>query len=209
MSQPERDLLLGEVRDLSQRFKAGGSAAFDAFSQLVSRLLSLTIAAPYPGLALFAGASETRVLSGRRGIGDPIPFAERGYLRLIMTLSLVPGEGRTFLKVMDSSYQYQLDERGDRWVFRYDYRRLPADPYPAAHLQVRGRLEDDCLPPGRPLSRLHFPSGRVSLEGVIRLLADQFQIPCARRQELWWPVLAESERLFYEIAHSPLSGPTQ
>lgn len=43
------------VRDLSQRFKAGGPAAFDAFSQLVSRLLSLTYRRPLPGLGVLPG----------------------------------------------------------------------------------------------------------------------------------------------------------
>jgi len=210
LSRSELDLVLGEVRDLSERYKAGGPEAFDAFRELTARLLSLSVAAPYATVILSVGprGRDTQVLSGRRGIGDPLPLNEnRGYLRLIMTLALVPVEGRRLLKVMDAGYQYQLDEAGDRWVFRYDYRRVPPDPHPAAHLQIRATPEEGCLPPNRPLARIHFPSGRVSIEAVIRLLADQFGVPCNRGPILWRPVLAESERIFHEIAHLPLSGP--
>lgn len=212
MSRAELDLLLGEVRDLSERYKAGGQDAFDAFRDLVARLLSLTVLAPYGTVALFAGprGRDTQVLSGRRAVGDPLPLNEnRGYLRLVMTLSLVQAQGRQLLKVMNSGCQYQLDEAGERWIFRYDYRRVPPDPYPAAHLQIRGRLDEDCLPPGRTLARIHFPSGRVSIEAVTRLLVDQFGVPTTRRPELWRPVLSETERIFHEIAHIPPSGPAQ
>jgi hypothetical protein len=45
------------------------------------------------------------------------------------------------------------------------------------------------------------------MEGVIRLLADQFGVPCNEPPEVWRPVLAEAEQTFLDIAHRPLSGP--
>jgi hypothetical protein len=92
---------------------------------------------------------------------------------------------------------------------RYDYLREPGlDGHPQAHLQVRGGLvETGVLRPSHPLERVHFPTGRVSIEGVIRLLADQFGLPCNESPEVWRPVLAEAERMFLDIAHRPLSGP--
>jgi hypothetical protein len=47
----------------------------------------------------------------------------------------------------------------------------------------------------------------MPLEGVIRLLADQFAVPCARDAAVWRPVLTEAEREFLKIAHVPLTGP--
>jgi len=44
LSRP--DFFLGEVRRLTALYMAGGSAAFDAFLDLVSLLLNLTILAP-------------------------------------------------------------------------------------------------------------------------------------------------------------------
>jgi hypothetical protein len=144
-------------------------------------------------------------------VGSPIdrgalPLNDGRYLRLVITLYFehVPGGRR--LKVHSSSFQYQQDTAGDRWIFRYDYLRLPPEPHPADHLQIRGNLLEDCLPARRTLERVHFPTMRVSLEAVIRLLADQFGVKC--NQRVWRPILAASEAAFMGIAHRSLSGPS-
>ena len=147
------------------------------------------------------------VLGGWRGRHDPLPLTDGRYLRLSVRLYVAPVEELSRLKVASSSYQYQLDREGDRWVFRYDYIRNPPDPHPSAHVQLRGNLVEDCLPDDTSLERVHFPTARVSLEAVIRLLADQFGTPCHRESEVWQPVLAETERAFLEIAHQPRGGP--
>ena len=63
-------------------------------------------------------------------------------------------------------------------------------------MQVRGNLLEDCLPQATSLDRVHFPTARVSLEAVIRLLVKQFGTPCHSEPELWRPVFAEAERAF-------------
>lgn len=100
------------------------------------------------------------------------------------------------LKVKTSSFQYQLDPEGEKWVFRYDYLREPPEPHPAAHLQIRGGLIEACLPDARALERVHFPTHRVSLEAVIRLLVEEFAVPTSEPRHVWRPVLAESESAF-------------
>ncbi len=47
----------------------------------------------------------------------------------------------------------------------------------------------------------------MPLEGVIRLLVEEFGVQCNQPASVWRPVLAETERSFLEIAHVPLSGP--
>ncbi len=141
------------------------------------------------------------------GPDDPIPLNDDHYLRLMMILYIEDtGEGPR-AKVKRSSFQYQMDREGKQWVFRYEYLRTPPDPHPAAHLQIRGNLTESCLPQGESFERVHFPTQRVALEAMIRLLADQFKVPCNGPTELWRPVLAESEALFLDITHRPLSGP--
>lgn len=130
------------------------------------------------------------------------------YLRVSIVLDREPHDGGYRLKVEQASYQYQSDEGGDGWVFRYDYRRQPTDPHPATHLQVRGSLVEDVPLHRGVLERVHFPTGRVPIEAVIRLLIEQFAVPTNTASEVWRRVLAESERLFEEIAHRPLSGPS-
>jgi hypothetical protein len=209
LSLPERAALLAETRRLTEAYKAGGLESADAFRNLTSHLLHLTILAPEGGVRLSYGPRGRThpVIGGWGGPDDPLPLTDGRFLRLTLQLYVgSPTEGHR-LKVESSSYQYQVDREGDRWVFRYDYLRSPPDPHPAAHVQIRGDLTEDCLPDNIPLQRIHFPTGRVSLEAIIRLLADQFNTPCREDPDLWRPVLAETERAFLEIANRPLAGP--
>lgn len=106
------------------------------------------------------------------------------------------------LKVSESSFQYQDDQDGKREIFRYDYLRQSNRNEPASHLNIYGNLTvPDVLPPGKPLSRVHFPAGRVPLEAVIRMLVDDFGVPAATDESIWRPVLAASEEMFMQIAH--------
>jgi hypothetical protein len=57
------------------------------------------------------------------------------------------------------------------------------------------------------LERVHFPTGRISIEAVIRLLIEQFGLEARTRPETWRPVLAASEEEFLKIAHRDISGP--
>jgi hypothetical protein len=93
-------------------------------------------------------------------------------------------------------------------VFRYEYLRSPTHRYPASHVQVNGSLRAaGVLPAGVGLERVHFPVGRFPIEWIIRLLAEQFAVPCAAPPATWRPVLRESESIFADIAHWPSSGP--
>ncbi len=210
MTAPELDALLGRIRHLTQRYLGGGPEAFEPFRELLDLLLRVTVLHHQGTVRLTRrhGEAARGVLSGWRGPGDPLPLRDGRYLRLDMELYVAPPEEQNRLKVYEASYQYQVDLDGDRWIFRYDYRRSPPDPYPAAHFQVRGTpVEADCLPADVPLERIHFPTDRVSLEAVIRLLADQFKVPCAESGNIWRQVLQESEAVFAEIAHRPRPGP--
>jgi hypothetical protein len=207
---PELPALLGEVRELTARYQAGRPNCFEAFRQLTALLLHLTVLAPQGGVRLARGRRpDTLALGGWSGPDDPLPLLDNRYLRLSFTLFMAQTPEGPRLKVQDSSYQYQADRDGRDWIFRYDYLRVPPHPHPAAHLQIRGGLAGGYLSAGTPLERFHFPTGRVSLEGVIRLLADQFHVPCNEPPEIWRPVLAESEQAFLAIARRPLSGPAE
>jgi len=139
---------------------------------------------------------------------DTVRLRGGRFLRVFVVLFREPHNGGYRMKVEQATYQYQVDPEGKQWVFRYDYRREPRDQHPATHLQVRGTLTEREVGPYRGLlDRTHFPTGRVSIEAVIRLLVEQFGIPSGSTPETWRRVLAESERLFEDIAHRPLSGP--
>ena len=109
------------------------------------------------------------------------------------------------MKVRESNFQYQLDPDGNHWIFRYDYIRESDEAIPAAHFQLRGSLLEDCLPEGKPLHKIHFPTMRVSLEAVIRLLAVEFDVPCNENKEIWIPALETTESAFFDIQHLPVA----
>ena len=200
-------VLRARVRELTAAYKAGTPDSFEAVRALIALALNLTVMRQPGHIRLTYSADNPDV----RVIGEPnrpIQLNSGAYLRVSAALMLFEVDGGiTRLKVRDSSFQYQLDEEGEEWVVRYDYLRFPKDPHPAAHVQVRGTLEEDCLPVGRPLSRIHLPTSRIPLEAVIRMLIEQFQIRSNTPAEVWRPVFAESEALFHEIAHRPPHGP--
>jgi hypothetical protein len=200
--------IVGEIRDLNQAIRAGGPSAIAAFHRLVNRVLTLTVLAEGQTVKLFPSPSDRSkaTLRGRQA-REPLKLNDGRYLRLAAHVYLDPSGRDNFLRVEETSYQYQLDTDGDRWVFRYDYLRNPSHAYPAAHVQIRGALAEHKTFPTHSLPRLHWPTGRVSLEAVIRLLAEQFHVPCNQPPEVWRPALAESERDFLQVAHRPLSGP--
>lgn len=149
----------------------------------------------------------TRVLGGWVPL-EPIGLNDGRYLSVSMTLFLEKTDKGPRVKVAGSKYQYQLDRQGDAWIFRYDYARESPNQYPSNHLHIRGTLTEKCLAEKQLLEHIHFSTDRVSFESVIRLLIEQFNIRPNNPPEIWRAVLAESERLFKEIAHKSLSGPT-
>ena len=188
---------------------AGNRQSFDSFCGLVSLLLGLTVMKTGGGVRLVSLKSreERFVMGGWKGPTDPVPLNDGRYLRLAITLQLVNTPKGPQLKVFESSFQYQLDRDGDHWIFRYDYLRHPASQHPPAHFQIRAKLtEYSILRRGQTLERVHFPTSRVSLEAIIHLLVTQFGVRCNHLPEVWRLVLAESERLFFDIAHIPLSN---
>jgi hypothetical protein len=205
---------LGHVRDLTARYLSGTPDAFDATRELLDYLLRVTVMARH-GILRFSSVIGGRGNQQARVIGvrsQPIPLNNGNYLLLLQSLKLdeVPN-APSKLRVYTAVYQYQLDVEGERWVFRYEYLRLPEDPHPSSHLHVRGVLaeHEHCLADGETLERIHFPTGRITLEAVIRCLIEQFAVPTTEDAEIWRPLLTESETAFDRIAHRPASGPAQ
>jgi hypothetical protein len=129
---------------------------------------------------------------------------------MAITLAIVPTDDGARLKVLSSNHQYQMDADGEHWIFRYDFLRHEfheeARNHAEGHFQIQADLlEQDGLPYGKTVARIHFPTGRVSLEAIIRLLVDEFGVRCLSDDELWRPVLRESEEFFLDIAHRPRS----
>ena len=117
-SRSSLDLLLGEVRRRTDDFKAGNGGSFKAFRDLAALLLSRTVMATgeAPRLVSLQGSPDRRVLGGTSGATSPLRLTNGHFLRLIVHLELSDTEDGRRLKVVSSSYQYQLDAQGETWV---------------------------------------------------------------------------------------------
>jgi len=92
----------------------------------------------------------------------------------------------------------------DPWLFRYEYNRETTDHYAPGHVHIRGSFADfEGLGPKSTLERIHFPTGRVPLESIIRLLADNFQVDTNEPEQVWRPLLHQTEQAFIQIARQP------
>ncbi len=207
MPQRELTVLLGELRALSSAYKRGDSDSFVAFRELASKLFHLTVGDSSAYLQLIRGPSGPDELLLTSAGEAPLLLNDGRFLRLSILLYRERTDRGFRMKVRESSFQYQEDPDGERWIFRYDYLRRPPEGIPGAHVQIRGSLLEDCLPDGTPLERIHFPTMRVSLEAVIRLLANEFGVRCNEGDEVWRPALDETERAFFDIQHLPLPTP--
>lgn len=201
--------LLGHLRELTQEYLKGGPDSFDAFKDLASQLLNITVLKPGAFIRPFASGARPgeMLLGGVPEPTDPLPLTDGRFLRLTISLFREPVEGGHRLKVRKSAFQYQ-EYRDDKasWIFRYDYLRQPPEREPGAHLQINGRLERAVLPNGKPLGRVRFPTMRVSLEAIIRLLVEEFGVPCNESEDVWRPALESTERAFFDVQNLPLGS---
>jgi hypothetical protein len=211
MTPGDLDSALGKVRELSAAYQSGRPESFAAFRDLAQMLLGCTVLADGQHVRLTGRRSSggDLALGGTGGPTDPVKLRDGRWLRVSVSLYRDTDDERgPLLKVRQSSFQYQTDRPGDDWAFRYDYlRQRQQDPHPTAHLQIRGTLTEQVLGSGQTLERVHFPTGRISIEAVIRLLVEQFHVPTKADAAWWRPVLTVSEKIFHDIAHRPESGP--
>ena len=103
-----------------------------------------------------------------------------------------------YLTTLEYEYTYQESEDPDSWIFRYEYKRepLPDYRYPKAHLHINA--EPDAYPGSKPFPRLHIPTGRVTIEQIVRHLLDEHAMPCISPNH-WQDVLAETQTAFDDI----------
>lgn len=204
---------VAEVRALTAATRTCRRDAFDACRALFQFLLSKTIAAPGSRVRLTRMRGSQRDVATLEGpaLGVPIRLNNDRFLRLDYSLALEQyGEYPTVLKVRQSSLQYEASDNRDDWIFRYDYLRTPGDQHPPAHFQIRGTLASSTPMHYDTLERMHFPTGRVTLESVIRCLIEQFDVPSNTGDPaVWRRMLAVSEKEFLRIARQPLSGPEE
>lgn len=120
------------------------------------------------------------------GEGEPVALKARDQraisLTMIMGFQVVPAGGELGkYKVKTTSYFYQiLKDESEIICYQWHPEETPKIWFP--HIHVKGEL-----------SKIHLPTGRVSIEEVIRLLIVEFKIV---GKSGWEDVLRETQRKF-------------
>lgn len=130
---------------------------------------------------VFLAAQENGYI--RLRAAHPIEF------RLIHGYALTQDEDGWRAHTTSYSYNFQLDNGREVVVHHFDPRQRSKVKTP--HLHVRG------LTTPLPLSKAHFPTGRVSIEEVIRFAVTELGVHPRYGDGVWQALLAETEQEFF------------
>jgi len=89
-------------------------------------------------------------------------------------------------KVATRAYRYELSDSQGRELAGWHWHPSGSSPWRQPHLHLRGGRFGEC----------HLPTGRVSLEAVLRLLLAELDVRPLRDD--WLAVLDEAEAVFRE-----------
>ena len=128
------------------------------------------------------------------GTGDPVPLRGGSGLSLTvrMRYRIVRAEGeRGPWKVSTAAYEYTFTGVDGREVLAYHWQPGGASHVdsPHLHLGAGSGIADPRL------ASAHLPSGRVSLESIVRLAIEAFGVTSLRGRE-WPTILERGERAF-------------
>ncbi|MEO8425281.1 MAG: hypothetical protein ABI595_15395, partial [Actinomycetota bacterium] len=138
------------------------------------------------------GDTVKRVLAPIQGPHVPLRLTNGAFLRFNVNAYL--GEtskapGKPVLKVADEAFQYQLDQHGQEWVFRYEYVRDPIDSrHPPAHFHVRADLkrETEILGPGILWSVCTFLRGEFRCQQSSACWPSSSGSTATTNHPCWW-----------------------
>jgi hypothetical protein len=138
---------------------------------------------PWPAAVQALGLSEDPVLLGSTAGPDA-----RLQVSVQQQYQLVEADDaeRGPWKVATRAYSYQLADSQGQEVAAWHWHPSGASPWRQPHLHVTGGRLGEC----------HLPTGRVSLEGVLRLLLTELAVRPLRDD--WLAVLDEAEAAFRE-----------
>jgi hypothetical protein len=178
----------------------------------VQLILVKTILAEGESVAFHRLGANRFVISGRRRATETgaarenftaVNLTDGSYLYIFYDTYI---GGNKKLITAATKLTYQFDADGHSPLFRLEHSRIPESRYPFAHLHVEGQWLH-APADWKPLPKIHFPVLRPTLEGVIRLLVYEFDLPTNTEQSIWGPILDCTEGEFLKKATIRASAP--
>jgi hypothetical protein len=121
---------------------------------------------------------------------DHVQAAGRGFIEFTFGHNYILTETNTGWVAHTTGYEYALQLENGREIVAYHYDPRGASRVKTPHLHVRG------LTAPLPLSRAHFPTGRVAIEEVIRFALMALGVRPRLPEGRWQALLIETERVF-------------
>lgn len=122
------------------------------------------------------------------GYLDPLSDPVELRFSLAHNYKVTQTDGGWTVHTQGYTYQFELDDGQEIVIYHYDPRS--ASKVKTPHLHVRG------LDKPFDLGKAHFPTGRVSIEEVLRFAVRELGV--RPRATNWQTILEETERAFHE-----------
>lgn len=142
----------------------------------------------------FAGVLVGEEIGVHLNRGLPIALSGDAplHFRCSQRYRLEPQPSGRLWDLVEVGYSYVVDDASGSELFAYHWDQTGASPVRYPHLHV-DTVSRDVRPSSgkRRIHKLHFPTGHVALEDVIRMLITEFGVEPRRAN--WESVLAEPE----------------
>lgn len=218
--EPEGNETLTSARNYIKEMYSGGDEAPAYFKEFAQLLLSKTIMDSKSHVCIYGGnTNDITLISGPRRRPDeqeeaikgrdiyhPLKLNDGNFLYLFFE-NFIDRNENNWLKTNISKMAYQLDSGGHKQLFRFDYNRLVKTRYASSHVHVYGSWRDgakEAITNLKDMHKIHFPVVRPTIEGLIRILVDDFGVKTNTERDEWEPVLEATEKEFKEVMSKKL-----
>jgi hypothetical protein len=167
--------------------------AFDNFRSLLQRAISCVNGQAHLWAVGSNGYSPGQTHALTPDAGEPIDLAGGRRLRLASQFDyrIEKAEGeRGPWKVTTEAYQHALEDEDGREIIAYQWHPERGSAYNFPHLHIGTGIGASL----GEIHKYHFPTGRVSLEDVLRLAIKEFGAQPARAD--WEDILEESKATY-------------
>jgi hypothetical protein len=165
------------------------SLAFDAFVGPLSRAISCVTLCTFTATPPNQRGNQTLFLNN----GLPCPLSDL-FLDARIIFRLVKDERTKIWKASTRGYNYQISDSHKREILCYQWHPSVAPVFPHLHVGPGSEVGDI-------LRKAHIPTGRVSLEEVLRLAIDEFGVRALKAN--WSTVLKSTQEKFEKFRSWP------
>ena len=152
-------------------------------------------------------SSEGETFSATLERGDPVPFARRQNLQLVVVVlySIVPASDNPRQWITSvKQYEYAIENETGQEILAYHWHPNSRNTPPWPHLHIGSAVLHANY---KDLHKAHVRTERIALEDVLWFAINELKVPPTKRREHdWRDVLAQERETFERSLTRPTSG---